>query len=197
MSKFTFNAPVAATSIGDNNQITTAPPRRVAPSPVVVPEPPSGDEAYDLAFSFAGSDRDYVEATKLACDERGLRVMYDRDLSNEWWGANYLAEQRKIYGKRALFFVPFISAEYFRRPIPSDEYAAAMWTDVVRGGGYILPVLIDDVVVPAERLPRHIGYLRAEEYEPDELAREMQRKVRRAKADDRPPRDFGEIVASD
>jgi len=185
VAKYTFNGPVDATSIGDHNRITTGPPRRTArpadPSPAR-PEPADEDAEYDLAFSFAGTDRDYVEDTKSACTDLGLRVMYDMDLSNEWWGANYITEQRRIYGTRALFFVPFISHDYFRRPIPADEFATAMWTDVERGGGYILPVIIGDVAVPAERLPRHIGFLRAEEYEPDELAYEMARKVRRARA---------------
>lgn len=182
MSNFTFNGPVDATSIGNHNRITTAPRRRPARQAPAATAESGTEETYDLAFSFAGPDRDYVEETKDQCDVLGLRVMYDRDLSNEWWGTNFIAEQRRIYGARALFFVPFISVDYFSRPIPADEFATAMWTDVARGGGYILPVIIGDVVVPADRLPPHVGYLRAEEYEPDELAHEMLRKVRRAKA---------------
>lgn len=180
MADFTFNGPVEATSIGGHKNTFNIGARR--PSTRPVPQrPDEPDAVYDLAFSFAGTDRDYVEDTKLACDELGLRVMYDKDLSNEWWGRNFLTEQRRIYGSHTTFFVPFISTEYFRRPIPADEFATAMWMDVAKGGGYILPVIIGDVDIPEDKLPRHVGYLRAEDYEADELAREMLRKVRRAK----------------
>jgi hypothetical protein len=37
---------------------------------------------YDIAVSFAGEHRDYVEQTVRACGELGLRVFYDRDMSN-------------------------------------------------------------------------------------------------------------------
>jgi len=79
------------------------------------------DPEFDLAFSFAGGDREYVAGTKAACDRLGLRVMYDEDMTNRWWGENFIAEQRRMYGGRALFFVPFLSTDYFRRTIPPDE----------------------------------------------------------------------------
>jgi hypothetical protein len=140
-----------------------------------------GDE-FDLAFSFAGVDRGYVERTKMACDRLGLRVMYDRDMRNRWWGANFVTEQRKVYGGRALFFVPFISVDYFRRTIPSDEFATAAWTDAQCGGGYMLPVIIGDVRVPAHLLPPYVGCLRAEDYTEDDLACEMFQKVERGRS---------------
>jgi len=139
------------------------------------------DTEFDLAFSFAGANRDYVAGTKAACDRLGLRVMYDEDMTNRWWGENFIAEQRRMYGGRALFFVPFLSTDYFRRTIPPDELATAAWTDLERGGGHILPVLIDDTRIPPHLLPRHIGYLRARDYSADDLAQEMLHKVSRAR----------------
>jgi hypothetical protein len=145
------------------------------------PVEPDGED-FDVAFSFARPDRDYVERTRRACRRLGLRVMYDRDFSNHWWGENFLVEQRKIYGSRSHFFMPFISEAYFQRRIPADEFAAAMWADVERGGGYILPVLIGGVRVPPHLLPRHLGFLKAEDHTPERLAAELLRKVTRAKA---------------
>ncbi|MGW7271133.1 hypothetical protein ACWGH5_11485 [Streptomyces sp. NPDC054864] len=102
------------------------------------------DLEYDLAFSFAGEHHQYVEETKLACAELGLKVFYDRNLSNEWWGSSFIRAQREVYGHgRTKYFVPFISDEYFRKPIPADEFTAAMWEDVQRAGGCILPVVTD------------------------------------------------------
>jgi hypothetical protein len=87
------------------------------------------DVNYDLAVSFAG------EQTVRACGELGLRVFYDRDVGNEWWGKNFIREQRKVYGSQTRFFVPFISSEYLAKPIPMDEFSSAMMTAVKQGDG--------------------------------------------------------------
>jgi hypothetical protein len=186
----------SATGVGTRDLIgaTSPEPARQDPSGPEAASPGLGED-YDLAFSFAGSDRTYVEATKLACERLGLRVMYDRDLSNEWWGENYVAERRTGHGGRARYFVPFVSHEYFRRPVPADEFAAALWTDVRRGGGRLLPVIIGDVVVPPQRLHPHVGYLRSDQYSPDRLAVEMLRKVRHPTATgEREPRTVDTFV---
>jgi serine/threonine protein kinase len=144
-------------------------------------QPPAaqpGEYDYDLAFSFSSESRDYVERIKRECEGLGLRVFYDRDLSARWWGANFLRELRRVYSQLARYFVPFISAGYFRQPVPADEFEVAMWTDVMRGGGYILPVVIGDVDIPPDRLPPHRHYLTAADYTPAQLARQMLDKVR-------------------
>src|SRR5690348_8451860 len=150
-------------------------------------------EQYDFAFSFAGEHRQYVEDTKNACEALGLKVFYDRDKSNEWWGRSFIIEQRKVYGSQTRYFVPFISTEYLTKPIPQDEFQAAMMTAVKKGDGYILPVLIGNVQVPPELLHPHIHYLRAEDYSPADLAREMQRRLL-GPGGAQPGRDIGEVV---
>lgn len=83
---------------------------------------------YDIAVSFAGEHRAYVEATVRACQARGLVVFYDKDKSNEWWGGNYIRQQRSVYSSETRFFVPFLSQEYLSKSIPMDEFSAAMMT---------------------------------------------------------------------
>ena len=100
------------------------------------------DKQYDIAVSFAGEQRDYVERVVAACKQRGLVVFYDRDKNNDWWGGNFIRQQRTVYSSRTRFFVPFISNEYLSRPIPMDEFSSAMMTAVKQGDGYILPVLM-------------------------------------------------------
>jgi hypothetical protein len=90
-------------------------------------------DMYDLAFSFAGEHREYVEKTKDECERLDLKVFYDRDKNNEWWGKNFIMEQRKVYGSQTRYFVPLISTEYFTRPIPTDEFQAAMMTGCQAG----------------------------------------------------------------
>lgn len=152
------------------------------------------EETFDIAVSFAGEHRDYVDRTVRACRELSLRVFYDRDMSNEWWGKNFIREQRKIYGAQTRYFVPFISTEYLSKPIPMDEFSAAMMTAVKQGDGYILPVLIGDVQVPPDLLHPHIHYLRAKDYSPEELAVQLQAKVRQAESAGQGARNITGVV---
>jgi hypothetical protein len=152
------------------------------------------DGIYDIAVSFAGEHRVYVEETVRECGELGLRVFYDRDVSNEWWGKNFIREQRKVYGSQARFFVPFISSEYLAKPIPMDEFLSAMMTAVKQGDDYVLPVLIGDVRVPADLLHPHIHYLKAEDYTPKQLAAQLQGRVRQAEASGQEARNITHVV---
>jgi hypothetical protein len=151
-------------------------------------------DEYDFAFSFAGEQRPYVEDTVRACKARGLRVFYDRDKNNEWWGGNFIRQQRATYSSRTRYFVPFVSREYLSKPVPMDEFSAAMMTAVKLGDGYILPVLMDDVEVPADLLHPHVHYLHASRYTPDELAQELQTKLGRAKAGGQQPETLERVV---
>lgn len=149
---------------------------------------------YDIAVSFAGEQREYVSAVVDACKERRLNVFYDKDKGNEWWGRNYLREQRKVYESQARYFVPFISVEYLAKPVPMDEFSAAMMTAVKRGDNYILPVLIGDVQVPQDLLLPHTHYMRGDELSPEELADQLVERVGVAEAIGQKPRDVGEVV---
>lgn len=152
------------------------------------------DLTYDLAVSFAGEHREYVESTVRACEKRGLRVFYDRDKGNDWWGGNFIRHQRSVYSSQTRYFVPFLSREYLAKPIPMDEFSAAMMTAVRQGDGYILPVLMDDVDVPPELLHPHIHYLRAGDFTPDELAEQLAQRVDGAAAANQRPMSVGEVV---
>ena len=152
------------------------------------------NETYDIAVSFAGEHRDYVEQTVEACRELHLRVFYDRNMNNEWWGKNFIREQRKVYGSQTRYFVPFISSEYLAKPIPMDEFSAAMMTAVKQGDGYVLPVLIGDVHVPPDLLHPHIHYLRAKDYTPGQLATQLQAKVGQAEASGQDVRKIISVV---
>ena len=149
---------------------------------------------YELAFSFAGEQRDYVEKTVRACQQLGIHVFYDRDKNNEWWGGNFIRNQRTVYSSETRFFVPYLSNDYLSKPIPMDEFSAAMMTAVKQGDGYILPVLMPGVTVPADLLHPHIHYLRADGYSPEQLAKELVKKVASAKEAGQVPADIGPTV---
>jgi hypothetical protein len=149
---------------------------------------------YDIAVSFAGEQREYVAAVVAAAKSRGLKVFYDKDKGNEWWGKSFIRAQRTVYGSQTRFFVPFISTEYLAKPIPMDEFSAAMMTAVKQGDGYILPVLMGDVQVPPDLLPPDTHYLRGDDFSSEMLAEQLAQRVGAATSAGQEPRDVGEVV---
>jgi hypothetical protein len=66
---------------------------------------------WDVALSFAGAQRAYVEQVAEWLRARGVRCFYDADEEIDLWG-RYLAEELPvIYGDQAAAVVLFISAD--------------------------------------------------------------------------------------
>jgi hypothetical protein len=149
---------------------------------------------YDIAVSFATSETEYVRSVVDEARALGLAVFHEPDITHEWWGRNFLVEGRRIYGQLTLRFVPFLSSAYFTDPRTRDAFTTAMITATTRGDEYILPVLVGDVPVPPELLDPFVGFLRAEDHQPHQLAAHMKNKVLAAKAREGQPQDLGAIV---
>jgi hypothetical protein len=103
---------------------------------------------WDVALSFAGAQRDYVEQVAAVLKARGLRCFYDADEQIELWG-KYLAEELPaIYGEQAAAVVVFVSAEYATRDWTRHERRAAMARAVRERREYVLPARFDDTPLP-------------------------------------------------
>jgi hypothetical protein len=90
---------------------------------------------WDVALSFAGAQRSYVEQVAAALRARGVRCFYDADEQIELWG-KYLAEELSaIYSERAATVVVFVSAEYVERDWTRLERRAALNRAVRERGG--------------------------------------------------------------
>ncbi len=103
---------------------------------------------YDIALSFAGSERAYVHQVAGALKELGLRVFYDSDEQVALYG-NYLTEVLPaVYGEQAALVAMFISAEYARRDWTIAERRAALERAARERREYILPARFDDTALP-------------------------------------------------
>ena len=103
---------------------------------------------WDVALSFAGAQRDYVEQVAQALKARGVRCFYDADEQIELWG-KYLAEELPaIYGEQAAAVVVFVSAEYAARDWTRLERRAALNRAVRERREYVLPARFDDTPLP-------------------------------------------------
>ena len=103
---------------------------------------------WDVALSFAGAQRPYVEQVASALQARGVRCFYDADEQIDLWG-KYLAEELPaIYAERAAAVVVFVSAEYAARDWTRLERRAALNRAVRERGEYVLPARFDDTPLP-------------------------------------------------
>ncbi len=67
---------------------------------------------FDVALSFAGEDRAYVEEVANVLRAMGLRVFYDKYERVSLWGKDLYTHLREIYFNRARYTVLFISKHY-------------------------------------------------------------------------------------
>ncbi len=103
---------------------------------------------WDVALSFAGAQRDYVDQVAQALKARGVRCFYDADEEIDLWG-KYLAEELPaIYGEQAAAVVIFVSAEYAARDWTRHERRAALGRAVRERQEYVLPARFDDTPLP-------------------------------------------------
>jgi hypothetical protein len=132
---------------------------------------------YDVALSFAGENRDYVEEVAEILTAEGIKVFYDRYEEVDFWGRDLQEHLTDVYQNKARYVVMFVS----------EHYAAKVWTTVERrsaqarainepGRVYILPARFDDTEVPG-LLPT-AGYVDLRRKTPRQLADMIVQKVR-------------------
>src|SRR5580700_4265139 len=103
---------------------------------------------WDVALSFAGAQRDYVEQVAQALKAQGVRCFYDADEQIDLWG-KYLAEELPaIYGEQAASVVVFVSAEYAAHDWTRLEHRSALARAVRERREYVLPARFDDTPLP-------------------------------------------------
>ena len=151
---------------------------------------------YEVALSFAGEQRGYVEGVALALQARGIAVFYDEFEKIALWGKDLGEELQDIYEHKSGCVVIFVSEAWVEKAWPQHERRAALSRAVHESGGYILPVRFDDTTVPG--LPDSVHYLQAKEYSPAELATVIAQKLGvkpfEGKASDVPPPRMTSLV---
>jgi hypothetical protein len=112
---------------------------------------------FDVAISFAGSERDYARAIAVIAKENGLKVFLDESFEAELWGANLIDSLSDIYENKAQYCLIIVSKQYCQRIYTNVERHAALERAIRTKGHYILPVVTDDSWI--EGLPKSTAYL--------------------------------------
>jgi hypothetical protein len=122
---------------------------------------------YDVALSFAGEDREYVEMVASHLRQRGIEVFYDKYQVVTLWGRNLYDHLSDVYENKARFTIIFISAHYAKKLWTNHERISAQARAFRESQEYILPARFDDTAIPG--LLETVGYISLKEISPEEL----------------------------
>lgn len=124
---------------------------------------------FDVALSFAGEDRKYVEKVASFLQKGGLRVFYDKYEKANLWGKDLYQHLDKVYQQTSKYVVIFVSKHYAKKLWTSHELKSAQARAFSENEEYVLPAMFDDTEIPGIR--KTIGYVNANEHTPSELAK--------------------------
>ncbi|WP_108867885.1 toll/interleukin-1 receptor domain-containing protein [Aquimarina aquimarini] len=130
---------------------------------------------YDVALSFAGENRAYVEEVANSLKIRGIRVFYDLFEETNLWGKNLYEYLSEIYQNRALYTVMFISGFYNQKLWTNHERASMQARAFQESREYILPARFDDTEIPG--ILKTVGYINLKNRTPDEFAALIEKKL--------------------
>lgn len=135
---------------------------------------------YDVALSFAGEQRVYVEKVASALKQLRVSFFYDNDNQVDLWGKNLIKYLSDIYFKQSKYCVMFISKAYCEKNWTIFESEAAeernfLSHDFETHQQYILPVRFDNSEIPGLR--NSWGHIDATKVSPEELAEIIAQKV--------------------
>lgn len=123
---------------------------------------------FDVALSFAGEQRDYVQEVATILKSKGYKVFYDEFYTSHLWGENLVDHLKEVYYSKSDYCIMFISKEYISKMWPEHERKCANTRDIEMFGKYILPVVFDKVKVPGLDPGKY--YLSAKKYNPKQIA---------------------------
>lgn len=109
------------------------------------------DYEYDVALSFAGENRDYVEKVAGFLREHGIKVFYDRYNEVELWGKDLYSHLDDIYRKKSRYCVMFLSEHYAKKLWANHERESSQARAFSENSEYILPVRFDNTEIPGVR----------------------------------------------
>jgi len=117
---------------------------------------------FDVALSFAGTERQHAEKLATLIRDAGFSVFYDDFYQEYLWGKNLVDVFDEIFRKRARYCVIFISKDYKERMWPNHERQSAQARALhEKGKEYILPIKVDNTEL--DGMSPTIGYIALEE----------------------------------
>lgn len=130
---------------------------------------------YDVALSFAGENRGYVDKVAAVLKDAGVKIFYDDYEKATLWGKDLYTHLDWVYSEASRYCVMFISESYAKKVWTNHERKSAQARALQENNEYVLPARFDDTVIPGVRST--LGYLEIADMSPQELAEIIQEKL--------------------
>ncbi len=114
---------------------------------------------FDVAVSFAGEDREFVEEIVSRLKHEGIRVFYDTDYQAAMWGEDLVDYLDQVYRVKARYAIMIISRFYAEKMWTRHERRSALARALEQRSAYVLPVRLDSTAL--DGLRPTVGYLDA------------------------------------
>ncbi|WP_228116696.1 toll/interleukin-1 receptor domain-containing protein, partial [Priestia megaterium] len=131
---------------------------------------------YDVALSFAGEDRKYVDEIAENLKSIGIKVFYDQYETVTLWGKDLYLHLDDIYRNKSMYCVMFLSNYYKNKVWTNHERESAQARAFEEKAEYILPIRIDETEIPG--IKPTTGYISANEYSTLEISGFIQKKIK-------------------
>jgi hypothetical protein len=135
----------------------------------------SDSKEFEIALSFAGEDREYVDQVANLLKNSGIKVFYDLFEEANLWGKNLYSYLTEIYMNKAVYTIMFISDDYSKKLWTGHEREAMQARAFQENQEYILPVRFDETPIPGV-LPT-TGYIDISSKSPEELVKIIHKKL--------------------
>jgi hypothetical protein len=132
---------------------------------------------YDIAFSFAEENRDFVGRVVELLQSRSVKVYYDDHERINNWGEDLRTHIHNVYLNRARFCMMFISEQYKQKYWTQFEHERMKARSFFAKNKkpYILPFRLDDTEING--ITDTLIYLTAEKLNEEQLAEAIYKKV--------------------
>lgn len=101
------------------------------------------DYEYDIAFSYASEQEQYVIRVAKLLDEMDIKVFVKPFLEQQFLARDLHRETYKMYGTNCRYIACFISKEYLEKEIPRHEFSIAVNRMKKEKRICIIPVMMD------------------------------------------------------
>jgi hypothetical protein len=123
---------------------------------------------FDIALSFAGEDREYVDQVANILRGKGISLFYDKFEEANLWGKNLYDYLSDIYRNKAFYTIMFISENYNKKLWANHERQSMQSRAFQENQEYILPARFDETEIPG-LLPT-IGYIPLKDKTPTDFS---------------------------
>jgi hypothetical protein len=130
---------------------------------------------YDIALSFAGEDRNYVESIANLLINRQVRIFYDKHEQSNLWGKDLYQHLQSIYKDKARYCLIFCSQHYAEKLWTKHELRQAQARAFEENSEYILPLRLDNTNIPG--INGTTGYVDSKSFSIEEIAELIHQKI--------------------